>query len=86
MCISYMQQNAGSCLGIQSVSLCLFIGELGTLILRDIKDRRLLVPEMFVFVGVLMCLWFSPFGFIMRCVLSCFFFGVGTFLVLEFSF
>jgi hypothetical protein len=29
-----MQQNVGSCLYIQSVSLCLFIGELSPLILR----------------------------------------------------
>jgi hypothetical protein len=32
-----MQQNSGSCLCIQSVSLCLFIGELIPLILRDIS-------------------------------------------------
>jgi hypothetical protein len=37
-CISCMQQNAGSCLHIQSVSLCLFIGELSPLMLRDIKE------------------------------------------------
>ena len=38
-CVSCMQQNAGSCLHIQSVSLCFFIGELSPLIVRDIKDR-----------------------------------------------
>ena len=85
-CVSCMQQNAGSCLHIQSVSLCLFIGELSPLILRDIKERWLLVPDMFVFVGGFMCLWFSPFGFVVRCLISCPFFGAGTFLVLEFSF
>ena len=31
-----------------------------------------------------MCLWFYPFGFVVRCLISCLFFGVGTFLVLEF--
>ena len=36
-CVSCMQQNVGSCLSIQDVSLCLFIGELSPLILRDIK-------------------------------------------------
>ena len=33
----YMQQNDGSYLRIQFVSLCLFIGELSLLVLRDIK-------------------------------------------------
>ena len=33
MCGSCMQQNAGSCLHMQSVSLCLFIGELSPLML-----------------------------------------------------
>jgi hypothetical protein len=37
-CISYMQQNAGSCLHIQSVSVYLFIGKLSPMILRDIKE------------------------------------------------
>jgi hypothetical protein len=34
-----MQQNVGSCLHIQSVGLCLFIGKLSPLILRDIKGN-----------------------------------------------
>jgi hypothetical protein len=33
-----MLQNIGSCVPIQSVSLCLFIGELSPLILRDVKE------------------------------------------------
>jgi hypothetical protein len=33
-----MQQNVESCLCIQSVSLCRFIGELGPLVFRDIKE------------------------------------------------
>ena len=37
-CISCMQQNAGYCLYIQSVILCLFVGELSPLMLRDIKE------------------------------------------------
>jgi hypothetical protein len=37
--VSCMQQNARSCLHIQSVSLCLFIGELSPLMLREIKDK-----------------------------------------------
>ena len=39
---------------------------------------------MFVFVGGFMCLWLSAFDFVVRCLISCLFFGVGTFLVLEF--
>jgi hypothetical protein len=31
-------------------------------------------------------MWFSPFDFVVRCLISCPFFGAGTFLVLEFSF
>jgi hypothetical protein len=42
--ISCMQENVGSYLYIQSVSLCLFIEELSPLILRDIKEKRLLLP------------------------------------------
>jgi hypothetical protein len=38
-CVFCMQQNSGSCLRIQSVSLCHFIGELSSLILRDIRDQ-----------------------------------------------
>ena len=81
-----MQQNVVSCLCIQSVSLYLFIGELNPLILRDIKERRLLFSDMFVFVSDFMCLWLSAFDFVVRYLLSCPFFGAGTFLVLEFSF
>jgi hypothetical protein len=43
-----MQQNGGSCLHIQSVSLYLFIGELSALILRDIKEKKLLLPVIFI--------------------------------------
>ena len=39
MGVSCKQQNVGSCLCSQSVSLCLFIGELSPLILRDIKEK-----------------------------------------------
>jgi hypothetical protein len=53
---SCMDQNPGYCLHTCSVSLCLYIGELSPLILRDIKDRSLLVPIMFVVVGGNMCI------------------------------
>ena len=39
-----MQQNIGSFLPNQSLSLCLFIGELISLILRDIKEEALIFP------------------------------------------
>ena len=39
MQVSYMQQNIGSCLCIQSIILCLFIAEMSPLILRDIKKN-----------------------------------------------
>jgi hypothetical protein len=54
-----MQQSAGSCLHIQSVSLCLFIGELSPLMLRDIKEMRLLLPVIFVVRGGIMVVWLS---------------------------
>jgi hypothetical protein len=38
-CVSCKQQNDGSCLCRQFVCLCLFIGELSPLILRDIKEK-----------------------------------------------
>ena len=42
-CVSCKQQNVGSCFRIQSLSLCLFIGELRPLILSDINDQSLLI-------------------------------------------
>jgi hypothetical protein len=46
----------------QSVSLCLFIGELNPLILRDIKEKSLLLPVTFVVrVGILF-MWLSSLG------------------------
>lgn len=76
-----MQQNAESCLYIQSVSLCLFIDELNPLILRDIKDRLLLVPVIIVFV-VALCAVVLSFGFAVRSLISCRSFGIGIFLIL----
>jgi hypothetical protein len=36
--VSCIQQDAGSCLYFLSVGLCLFIGELSSLMLREIKE------------------------------------------------
>ena len=38
-CVSYMQKKDGFCFCIQSVILCLFIGELSPFISRDINDQ-----------------------------------------------
>jgi hypothetical protein len=59
--VPYKDQNVGSCLCSLSVSLCLFIGELSPLILRDIKEKSLLLPIIFVVrVGILF-FWFFFF-------------------------
>ena len=41
---------------------------------------------MLVFIGDFMCLWLSEFYFVVRCLISCPFFGAGIFLLLDFSF
>jgi hypothetical protein len=67
-----MQQNVRSCLCNQSISLCVFIGELSPLILRDIKEKSLLCSVIFVVrVGILF-LWLSSSRFGVG-LLSCFF-------------
>ena len=48
-----MQQNAGSCLLIQPVSLCLFVAELSPLVLRTIDYFFLL----FLLLEVGLCLY-----------------------------
>jgi hypothetical protein len=69
-----MQQNVGSCLCSQSVSLCLFIEELSPLILRDIKEERLLLLVIFVVRGGIMLFFGYPlFGLLKRRLFSCFF-------------
>jgi hypothetical protein len=50
ICVSFMQQNHGSCFCINSVDLCVFVGKLSPLILRDIDDQLLLMPVI-VFIG-----------------------------------
>ena len=51
------QQNVGSCFRIQSLSLCLFIGELSPLIFSDINDQWLLTMIIF-FGGEVECMCF----------------------------
>jgi hypothetical protein len=67
-----VQQNVGSCLCSQSVSLCLFIEELSPLILRDIKENSLLFSVTFVVrVGILF-MWLSSLA-LLKDYFSCFF-------------
>lgn len=46
-CVSWVLQKNGSCFGIHSVSLCLFIWTLRQLMLRDINEQCLLIPDTF---------------------------------------
>jgi hypothetical protein len=64
-------------------SLCLLIGELNLLMLKDI-NWWLLVIAIFVVVCDILCVWFSPIGFVLRWLISCLFFGVGTQLCWSF--
>ena len=57
-----MQQNVGSCFCNQSVILCLFIGELNPMTIRDIKGKSLLLPVNFVFKVGLLFMWLSSLG------------------------
>ena len=54
-CVSCKQQNVGSCFRIQSLSLCLFIGELSPLILSDINDQWQLT--LVIFCGGSLCVF-----------------------------
>lgn len=60
-CFSCMQQNAGTCLHFQSVSLCLFIDESSSSILRGIKERWLISCYVcfcrWLYVFVALCFW-----------------------------
>jgi hypothetical protein len=78
-----MQYNAGSYICIQSVSLCLFIGELSPLMLRDVKEKSLLLLVIFVKRWNYICV-LSSLGFVER-LLSCFFWSIASLLVLVFS-
>jgi hypothetical protein len=67
-----VSSKIGSCLCSQSVSLYLFIGELIPLILRDIKEKQLLLPIIFVVKVGILFLWLSSFRFV-EGLPSCFF-------------
>ena len=71
---------------ILSVSLCLFIDKLSSLILRDINDQYLLIPLIFGFgCGGCVCVSFLGFAAV-RLHIACVFMGTVNFIGLEFSF
>ena len=65
---------------VSSPLVCLFIGELSPLMLKDIKEKRLLLPVIFVIRGRIMFVWLSSF----ERLLSYFYLVVVSFIVLEF--
>jgi hypothetical protein len=69
-----MQQNVGSCLGSQSVSLFFFGGGggLSPLILRELRKSNSYFLLFFVVRFGFLFLWFSSFRFVGE-LLSCFF-------------
>ena len=72
------------CLHIHFVILCLFTGELSPLILRDTKEKFLLLPVIFVIrVGILF-MQLSSFRF-PSSLISCFFLNVISLVILELS-
>ena len=77
-CVSCMQQKDGSCFHIHSVSVCLFIGELSPLILRNINDQWLINLVIFLVVVCVFC-WCEVI-----CIIC--FHGCSSFLALDFSF
>ena len=91
MCVFCMQQNIVSCLCSQSASQCLLIRQLSPLVLRDIKEKSVLFPVIFVVRPGILFLHLSSFRFV-EALLSCFFGGlsfppcVGVFPSLYFVF
>ena len=90
-CVSCVQQKDGFCLWNQSVSLCLFIGELRPLIVREIKVHSVFILVCFMFVvgtGIV-CGFTLPFILCFRRVglyIAYVYVSVVNFLRLEFSF
>ena len=68
-----MQQNIGSFLPNQSLSLCLFTGELSSLILRDIKEEALIFPVFFFLLLLLLELEFYSCGYLLLGLLKDYF-------------
>lgn len=79
---------------IHSVSLCLFVGKLRSLILRDSNEKLLCILAILVAMAVVVvaavvcvCVFFPFFSFVgVRLFISCIYMGVVSFPGLEFSF
>jgi hypothetical protein len=65
-----MQQKVDSCLHNQSVSLCLSIRELSPLVLRDIKEKSLLLLVIFVVRVEILFMWLSSLGLLEDYILA----------------
>ena len=78
--LSSMEPSDGSCLHIQSVSLCLFNGELAPMRFRDFND------QWFLLIWYWSCSWVCVTLFFVRWLISFVFFGVVTISVSKFSF
>ena len=57
---------------VSSLLVYVYLGEFCPLMLRDIKEKRLLLPVIFVVRGGIKFVWLSSFRFVERS-LSCFF-------------
>jgi len=53
--------------------------------LRDIKEKQLLLLVIFIVRGGIIFVWLSSFRFVVRRLISCCFFGAVFILVFEFS-
>jgi hypothetical protein len=62
----------------------ILLGELSSLMLRDTRDQWSLLPTIFVVRVGIMFVCFSSFGFVVKRLISCFFSGVVSLLILAF--
>ena len=58
---------------VSSLLVYVFLGELSPLMLKDIKEKCLLLPVIFVVRGGIMFVWLSFFFGVVERSLSCFF-------------
>jgi hypothetical protein len=72
-CVSCMQPKLDTVYVSSLLTHVFFIGELSSLIVRDIKDKSLLLPIIFYAEGAIMCVSFSSFKFVVKCLISCVF-------------
>ena len=83
--VFYMQHNDGFHLNNLSVSLCLFIGKLSPLMLRDINEKWLLIPAILMLL-VVVCVVFLLLLQWWEIIFSCVFMILVSFTGLELFF